>query len=367
MYLAELSLVNFKNYTEFSGDFSPRVNCFVGSNGSGKTNLLDAIHYMAFCKSYFNSIDSQNIHNNEGFLVIQGKFIHENTTDAIYCGIKRGQKKVFKRNNKEYAKLSEHIGLFPLVMVTPNDSELIWGTAEVRRRFIDTIISQYDKSYLESLVSYASALKQRNALLKQFAKNHSFDNNLLTVYDEQLALFGTTVINKRKEFLKSFIPIFNEYYAIICGEAEDVSLDYTSSIGNRDFKTALLATIAKDKALEYTSVGPHRDDLHFLINAFPVKKFASQGQQKSYLLALKLAQFSYINKKKGIKPILLLDDVYDKLDAFRFGKLMELIRKEEFGQVFITDTHEDRMRVLFEGYEEETKFFNVDKAVVKEI
>ncbi len=366
MFLKQLSLVNFKNYTEFSATFSPKINCFAGNNGSGKTNLLDAIHYLSLCKSYFNAIDSQNIRNTEGFFLIQGEFNKYDENEAVYCGIKRNQKKVFKRNGREYQKLSEHIGLFPLVMISPNDNELIWGVSEVRRKFIDSIISQYDKAYLDNLIAYNAAVKQRNSLLKQFARSHALDSALLDIWDEQLVIYGNTIIEKRKEFLNAFIPMFNTFYNTISGSNETVSLVYENSLENRDFKTALMACLQRDRVLEYTTIGPHKDDLEFKINDFSLKKFASQGQQKSYLLALKLAQFQYIKEKKNVKPLLLLDDVYDKLDEIRFGKLVEMVKSNDFGQVFITDTHADRMQALFGFASEESKLFVVNNAVAEE-
>ncbi len=367
MFLKDLSLVNFKNYSEFSARFSPRINCFVGNNGSGKTNLLDAIHYLSLCKSYFNAIDSQNIKNTEGYFILQGHFDKNGETDAVYCGIKRNQKKVFKKNGKEYHKLSEHIGQYPLVMISPNDNELIWGVSEIRRKFVDSIISQYDKVYLDSLIAYNGAVKQRNSLLKQFAKGQTMDSSLLEIWDQQLTIYGNVIIEKRKDFLSSFIPMFNHFYEILSNHKEEVLLDYESSLEGRDFKTALMACLPKDRILEYTTVGPHKDDMDFKINGLSLKKFASQGQQKSYLLALKLAQFQYIKDRKHEKPLLLLDDVYDKLDETRFNKLIDLVKGDEFGQVFITDTHIERMQALFGNSKTDHKLFKVTNALVDEV
>jgi len=339
----------------------------VGNNGSGKTNLLDAIHYLSLCKSYFNAIDSQNIKNTEGHFLIQGHFEKHGETDVVYCGIKRNQKKVFKRNGKEYQKLSEHIGQYPLVMISPNDNELIWGVSEVRRKFVDSIISQYDKVYLDSLISYNAAVKQRNSLLKQFARTQTMDSLLLDIWDEQLVIYGNVLITKRHDFLTSFIPMFNHFYEIISDHKEDVLLEYENSLNGRDFKTALMACLAKDRVLEYTTIGPHKDDMDFKINGLSLKKFASQGQQKSYLLALKLAQFQYIKDRKHDKPLLLLDDVYDKLDEDRFNKLIELVKGNDFGQVFITDTHIERMQALFGNSDTDHKLFVVNNAHVQEL
>ena len=367
MFLKQLSLINFKNYASFEAGFSEKINCFVGNNGMGKTNLLDAIYYLSFCKSFFNSIDSQNIKHNEGFFVLQGSFNKFGEEIEVYCGIKRNQKKIFKKNKKEYERLSDHIGQFPLVMISPDDAELINGSSEIRRKFLDSIISQYDKLYLDKLISYNQVLKQRNALLKQFYENKSFDSETLEIWDEQLIIHGRIIIDIREDFLLQFIPIFNRHYQFISNSAENVTLSYENSLGERDFKTALLTCLPRDRALHYTTVGPHKDDLEFAIDGFNLKKFASQGQQKSYLLALKLAQLEFIKEKKNTKPLLLLDDVYDKLDEERFTKLIEMVSSEDFGQVFITDTHAERMQKLFNEKQIDHKVFLVENGIVREI
>jgi DNA replication and repair protein RecF len=367
MFLKQLSLVNFKNYASFEAQFSQKINCFVGDNGMGKTNLLDAIYYLSLCKRYFNAIDSQNIKHNEALCVIQGVFdkFHEET--EIYCGLKRNQKKTFRKNKKEYERLSEHIGQFPLVMISPGDVDLINGTSEERRKFLDSVIAQYDKVYLDKLVAYQHVLRQRNALLKQFAESRTFDSETMDIWDQQLVLHGKIIAEIRQEFLKQFIPIFNNYYELISSNKEVVGLNYLNSIGDRDFKTALMTSLAKDRAVTYTSVGPHKDDLEFTLSTTSLKKFASQGQQKSYLLALKLAQFEFIKNKKNTKPMLLLDDVYDKLDKSRFTKLIELVSSDAFGQVFITDSHADRMQELLDSMNIEHKVFFVDTGNASEI
>ena len=365
MYLKQLSILNFKNYAETSVQFHPKLNCFTGVNGMGKTNLLDAIYYLSFCKSYFNTIDSQNILFEQDFFMLQGLFDNGTELDEVYCGIKRAQKKVFKRNKKEYEKLSDHIGLFPLVMISPADTNLITGGSEQRRRFIDGIISQFDKLYLDNLVQYNHILQQRNALLKHFSITRSFDSIGLEVWDEQLIIYGSYIHDAREVFLKEFIPVFEKYYKLIAENNEQVYLQYVSTI-QQDYKIALQAAIKKDCALEHTSVGVHRDDLDFLLNENQVKKFASQGQQKTYLLALKLAQYEFIKNKKGVKPLLLLDDIHDKLDAHRFKKLIDIVSSNEFGQIFITDTHTERMQQLFSN-NPERKIFKVENATVIEI
>lgn len=332
----------------------------------GKTNLLDAIHYLSFCKSFFNTVDSQNIKHNEGFFVVQGIYDKLGEESEVYCGIKRNQKKIFKRNKKEYARLSEHIGQYPLVMISPADSELVNDSSETRRRFLDGIISQYDKVYLDKLISYNQVLKQRNALLKHFGETKSFDSETLEIWDEQLMIHGKGILSTRIEFLKQFVPLFNEFYNFISNSREQVNLEYLNSLGERDFKTALLTSLSRDRAVQYTTVGPHKDDLEFTLDGFSLKKYASQGQQKSYLLALRLAQFEFIKNQKFTKPLLLLDDVYDKLDEDRFTKLLEMVSGDKFGQVFITDTHPDRMNELLNERKIDHKIFLVDNSEVRE-
>lgn len=366
MILEKLSLINFKNYDETQIEFCKKFNCFVGNNGMGKTNLLDAIHYISFCKSFFNSIDTQNIKYDLPFFAIQAWINKNGETHEIFCGVKRGHKKQFKHNKKEYDRLSEHIGLYPLVMISPSDIELIWDGSEVRRKFMDSIISQYDKVYLEKLISYNHVLQQRNALLKQFHENRSFDSASLEIWDEQLIIHGQEIIKTRTHFLEEFIPLFTKNYQFISGSNEHVSLDYESSIKDLSYKTVLLAALGRDRAVHYTTVGPHRDDLDFKLMNNNLKKFASQGQQKSYLLALKLAQFEFIKEKKNTKPLLLLDDIYDKLDEVRFRKLIKLVSGDEFGQVFITDTHPERIEELFKkSNSEQTIFIVNDGTIVK--
>ncbi|MDP3555921.1 MAG: DNA replication/repair protein RecF [Bacteroidota bacterium] len=365
MYLKQLSIINFKNYAEFEGQFSKKINCFVGNNGMGKTNLLDAIHYLSFCKSFFNSIDSQNIKHNEGFFVLQGNFEKSGEPSDVYCGLKRNQKKIFKKNKREYERLSEHIGQFPLVMISPSDADLINGSSDIRRKFLDGIISQYDKVYLDKLISYIHVLKQRNALLKQFYENRTFDSESLEIWDDQLINYGASILEIRQQFLKHFIPLFNSHYQFISESKEEVALHYENSLGEKDFKTAIITSLARDRSVNYTTVGPHKDDLEFTLNDFSLKKFASQGQQKSYLLALKLAQFEFIKEQKNIKPLLLLDDVYDKLDEERFTKLLEMVSGDAFGQVFITDTHPERIEHLLNKKQIENKIFIVGEGYAK--
>lgn len=355
MFLKSLSLIQFKNHAEQQFSFTPGINCLVGENGVGKTNVLDAIYYLTFCKSYFNPVDSQNIKHDEGFFMVQGEFDREGKAEVIHCGLKKGQKKSFKRNKKEYDRLADHIGLFPLVMVTPSDTDLIHNGSELRRKFIDGVISQFNKSYLDHLLNYNRAVSQRNAFLKRLAEERRTDDTTLEVWDMQLEQYGTPIFEARKEFLQRFIPIFQRYYELLGQGREEVSLEYDSQLMSNPLSKLLNDHKSKDYRLTYTSVGIHKDDLAFLINGHPLKKFGSQGQQKSFVVALKLAQFDYIKEQKGIKPLILLDDIFDKLDPSRVKALLQLVSEDHFGQIFVTDANKERMNELFSDIHAQTQ------------
>ncbi|UAM99256.1 DNA replication/repair protein RecF [Polaribacter litorisediminis] len=342
MYLQKISLVNFKNIASQSFDFQEKINCFVGNNGVGKTNVLDAIYYLSFTKSYFNSVALQNIKHGEGFFMIEGNYLLHHRNEKIVCSLKKGQKKVLKRNEKAYEKFSEHIGQFPLVIISPADRDLVTEGSDTRRKFIDGVISQQNKLYLKDLMAYNKVLSQRNALLKYFAANRTFDALNLSVYDEQLSEYGARIYQIRKDFLEAFIPIFNEKYQIISGDKEKVNLNYKSQLHDFVMTDLLKKSLMKDKMIQYTSSGIHKDDLSFEIGEYPIKKFGSQGQQKSYLIALKLAQFDFIKQQSNVLPILLLDDIFDKLDENRVSQIIDLVNNDDFGQIFITDTHAER-------------------------
>ncbi|PCJ85750.1 MAG: DNA replication and repair protein RecF [Flavobacteriales bacterium] len=373
MHLQKLSIVNFKNYEQAELEFSEDINCFVGNNGEGKTNMLDAIYYLSFTKSFFNPIDSQNILHDAPFFVVQGEFASGKKVESIYCGIKKGEKKQFKRNKKLYKKLAEHIGLLPLVMISPADSELITEGSEVRRKFVDGVISQYNKQYLENLLNYNKVLAHRNALLKHFAETRSFDATSIEVWDNRLVEFGQPIHTERKKFIEDFIPIFQRYFEEISQGNEKVSLEYNSQINDDSFMQLLIANSAKDRARQHTSVGIHKDDLVFKLggsaspttSGFAMKKFGSQGQQKTYLLALKLAKFEYIKSIKKLTPLLLLDDIFDKLDALRAKALMELVSRNGFGQIFITDTNEQRITELLKEIGKDFSIFRINNGKVK--
>ena len=363
MYLKEISLINYKNFSSKSLEFDEKINCFVGDNGVGKTNVLDAIYYLSNAKGYFNSIASQNIRHGEDFFVIDGKYDKNEREELINCSLKRGLKKVVKRNGKEYEKLSEHIGLLPLVIISPADSNLIVEGSELRRKFMDSIISLNDRSYLQCLLKYNKVLIQRNSLLKYFAANNTFDSLNIEIYDNELIKHGTDLYEKRKAFVKEFAPIFLERYQHIIdfsgskNISEEVSLIYKSQLDNYSFEELLSKNIDKDRVLQFTSVGTHKDDLSFKLNGYSIKKIGSQGQQKSFLIALKLAQFEFIKNHRNLKPLLLLDDIFDKLDDRRVGQLLNLVNNENFGQIFISDTHIERTEELIKRTEQTYKLF----------
>lgn len=359
MYLQHLSVINFKNYEAAELDFSEGVNAFTGDNGAGKTNLLDAIHYLSLCKSYFNPIDSQQIKQGTDLFIINGVFSRNDRQETISCGVKRNQKKQFKRNKKDYQRLADHIGLFPLVMVSPYDISIIIDGSEERRKFIDNVISQTDNHYLDELIAYNKVLINRNALLKQIADTGRYDPELLQVFDEQLISSGSRIFEKRKAFMESFTEIFNKHYQFLSGDAEQVDLVYESQLLQDDFASLLKKSTEKDRALERTTTGIHRDEMQFAIHGMPMKKFGSQGQQKSFLIALKLAQYSYLYRQKGFKPLLLLDDIFDKLDDKRITKLMQMVSNHDFGQVFITDTSKEKVKAIFDQIGVDIEIFEV--------
>lgn len=368
MYIERLQLANFKNYEELDVDFSNNVNCFVGNNGVGKTNLLDALYYLSFCKSYFNPIDSQNIRMGSDFFAIHGHYLIDEKPSTtlesdnqqstinnvtVSCTLQKGQSKKLKYNKKTCTTFAEHIGRIPLVIVTPSDQNLIIGGSEVRRKFIDGIISQVDKGYLRHLLDYQKALEQRNRLLKQFYENRYFEEDSIAVWDEQLVRNGEPIVAARRLFLDEFCPLFVKYYQLIHPDAqatEPPTIVYETMFGEGTPSMAeqLKESYRRDAQLQYTSIGPHKEDLLFGIGDFAAKRFGSQGQQKTFLLALKLAQFEYIQGHIGMKPILLLDDIFDKLDMQRVSQLVLLVGSDRFGQVFITDTQQGRVESIFE-------------------
>jgi DNA replication and repair protein RecF len=368
MYLKQLKLANFKNYGDADLVFSNKINCFIGNNGAGKTNVLDAIYYLSFCKSYFNLVDSQNILHDAPFFAIHGTYNKNgNPEDFVSCIQKRNHKKQFILNDKEYERLADHIGLIPLVMISPYDRDLINEGSETRRKYIDSVISQFDKFYLDDLITYNKALQHRNNLLKNFADRNYFDRSSIEIWDAQLVKLGERIHSKRREFIEAFAPLFQHYFDFIAMGNEKVSIDYDSQLTERSLEELLAANIDKDRLFKFTTQGIHKDDLQMKIDGHPIKKFGSQGQQKSFVIAIKLAQFDFTKNKKGFHPLLLLDDIFDKLDEGRVKQIIHLVGDNSFGQVFITDTQRERIENVFRQVRIDHKIFEVVSGNASEI
>jgi DNA replication and repair protein RecF len=365
MIIDHISILNFKNIEEAELSFSKKINCLFGNNGMGKTNLLDALFYLSFTKNHTNILDNQIIKHGQEFCVLQGHYKNGDTVEEIYCGIKRKHRKIFKRNKKEYDRMSEHIGLIPMVMVSPADTDLIQGGSDERRKFVDMVISQYDKDYLRLLIHYNKVLQQRNYFLRD---NISVpDDPLFEILDQQLAVDGIVIHQKRCEFVAGFLPVFRKYYQQICNEDEQVDLQYESQLYNSEIENLLISKRQKDKLLGYTSVGIHKDDFLFLLDRYLIRKIGSQGQNKTYLIALKLAQFNFLAQKGHSTPILLLDDIFDKLDAKRVEQIVDLVARPEFGQIFITDTNRKYLDEILSGMNHDYKLFQVENGKIEEL
>ncbi len=357
MILSRLSIVNFKNIAQADLHFSPNVNCFLGNNGMGKSNLLDAIYYLSFCKSYTRNPDSQNIRHGEDFFVVQGYYERNGNDEELYCGIKRRQKKTFKRNKKEYDRLSDHIGFAPLVLSTPSDQELILGGSEERRKFIDQVISQFDKPYLGSLIRYNKALEQRNALLRQ----ECTDEMLYDIWEVQMDSAAAEIYESRRQFLQAFIPVFRRFYGEISSQNEAADLVYTSHLADGALLPQLKASRQRDLILGYTTRGIHRDDMEMMLGNYPMKRIGSQGQCKTYLIALRLAQYDFLRGQGDTVPLLLLDDIFDKLDAERVKQIVRLVSSEHFGQIFITDTNRQYLDDIIQSIGSQYSIFSVNR------
>lgn len=365
MILKRISILNYKNLEQVELSFSPKLNCFFGQNGMGKTNLLDAVYFLSFCKSAGNPIDSQNICHDADFFVIQGFYeAADGTPEEIYCGMKRRQKKQFKRNKKEYTRLSDHIGFLPLVMVSPADSELIAGGSDERRRFMDVVISQYDKEYLDALIRYNKALVQRNTLLKS---EQPVEEELFLVWEEMMAQAGEVVFRKREAFIREFIPIFQSFYSFISQDREKVGLSYDSHARDASLLEVLKESRARDQIMGYSLRGVHKDELNMLLGDFPIKREGSQGQNKTYLVALKLAQFDFLKRTGTTVPLLLLDDIFDKLDASRVEQIIKLVAGDSFGQIFITESKREHLDRILHKVGSDYKMFRVEQGTVAEM
>ena len=359
MFLKELSLTNYKNFESLKFSFDTKIICFVGLNGVGKTNILDSIYHLSYTKSYFNPIPSQNIKHGETFFFISGKYMIHDKEENILVSLKKGDKKIIKRNNKLYKKFSDHIGKIPLVLISPDDRNLIIEGSETRRKFIDGIISQTDKEYLNNLIDYNKTLKQRNALLKMFYDNSDSIRKTIDIYDRQLSSDAQKIYDKRREFLNEFIPIFKSRYKELSNDKENVEIKHSSDISpDQNLYKLLKNSLEKDLRFQYTTKGIHKDDLNLSLDNFPIKKYGSQGQQKTFLIAMKLAQFDYLSKLDS-KPILLLDDIFDKLDDARVKQIINLVNQEKFNQIFISDTNKTRSENIIKKVNKSYKIFEI--------
>ena len=359
MFLKELSLTNYKNFESLKFSFDTKIICFVGLNGVGKTNILDSIYHLSYTKSYFNPIPSQNIKHGETFFFISGKYMIHDKEENILVSLKKGDKKIIKRNNKLYKKFSDHIGKIPLVLISPDDRNLIIEGSETRRKFIDGIISQTDKEYLNNLIDYNKTLKQRNALLKMFYDNSESIRKTIDIYDRQLSSDAQKIYDKRREFLNEFITIFKSRYKELSNDKENVEIKHSSDISpDQNLYKLLKNSLEKDLKFQYTTKGIHKDDLNLNLDSFPIKKYGSQGQQKTFLIAMKLAQFDYLSKLDS-KPILLLDDIFDKLDDTRVKQIINLVNQEKFNQIFISDTNKTRSENTIKKVNKSYKIFEI--------
>ncbi|MBX9852416.1 MAG: DNA replication/repair protein RecF [Cytophagaceae bacterium] len=360
MHLKKIRLINFKNYKETELAFSPQINAFTGLNGSGKTNLLDAIYYLSLTKSAFHTNDAMSISHHEDFFRLEAVFDKAEQEYNVETGFSNTQKKIFKVDKTSYEKIKDHIGKFPVVLITPFDTDVIREGSEERRKFFDNVFAQLDSEYLEHLLKYNHILKQRNSLLKKFKEENKTDEILLAAYDEPLIETAEKIYGRRKNFISDLQPLFENHYQSLAGKKEKVSLIYQSHLENKDFKSAYKASLPRDIFLERTSKGTHKDDYVFLINEMPLKNFGSQGQQKSFVIALKLAQFDLIHQVKKNKPILLLDDIFDKLDDERISQLLNMVANDKFGQLFITDARPERTKEFFKNIKAKISIFRIE-------
>ena len=366
MRLTGLTIFNYKNIAEAELRFSPKLNCFIGGNGQGKTNLLDAIHFLSFCRSYSSSIDTLAVRHGSEFMSLQGLYdFDDGTSEDIHIGLKLGQKKVVRRGKKAYRRISEHIGLIPLVMVSPADQILVMGGSEERRRFIDMVICQYDPAYTEALLRYNRALQQRNVLLKQ---DDEPDPSVILVFEEQMAREADYIYRQRNAYITDLISIFQQFYDRISGRNEEVELRYVSHMQRGPLLEQLQSQRFKDRAVGYTLHGIHKDDLEMLQNGYPVRREGSQGQSKTFLIALKLAQFDFLSRTgRRTTPLLLLDDIFDKLDADRVEQIVRLVGGEHFGQIFITDTNRSHLDRILASMEGDNRIFHVENGEIQRV
>lgn len=363
MVLDTISILNYKNIAEAHLDFSPNVNCLIGDNGMGKTNVLDAIHYLSFCKSYINQSDTSVIKHDEQYMMLQGKYTRRDVDEDITLSLQRGKRKVVRRGGKEYQRLSQHIGLLPLVMVSPMDWDLIRGASDERRRFMDQIISQGNAGYLDALIRYNKAVEQRNSMIKQ-----GFNDALLyETVEAAMCTAAQQVHAARQQWVEKFTPIFMHYYAAVAGDGEQVSLAYESALNEATMHEVLAANRNRDMALGYTSRGVHRDDLQLLLGDHSMRRTGSQGQCKTYTIALRMAQYSFLKEGNPTTPILLLDDIFDKLDAHRVERIVDVVSSDSFGQIFITDTNRTHLDEIMQRLQGDHCMFTVSGGEITKV
>ena len=359
VFLKKISIINYKNILDKEYELDPKINCFVGDNGVGKTNILDAVYHLSMGKSYFNVKNDQLINRGKDYMLVDGIFELNNKNESIVFSLKIGEKKVLKRNGKPYKKFSNHIGLIPVVLISPYDNDLINEGSSERRKFIDSIISQNDKEYLINLIAYTRVIQNRNKLLKQYNRSVDFDLDTIKVYDDQIYKLSEPIFKARDKFIKEFTPLVLEKYKHISDDKEKISIEYKSDLINNHVENLIKDSFQKDVILQYTSVGLHKDDFVFNIDENRIKRFGSQGQQKSFLIALKLAQFDYLKNETGNSPILLMDDIFDKLDLMRVKRIVEIVNSTNFGQLFLSDTDKERIEKVLSSLNLSSKIFEV--------
>lgn len=359
LFLKKISIINYKNILDKEYKLDPKINCFVGDNGVGKTNILDAVYHLSMGKSYFNVKNDQLINRGKDYMLVDGVFELNNKNESIVFSLKIGEKKVLKRNGKPYKKFSNHIGLIPVVLISPYDNDLINEGSSERRKFIDSIISQNDKEYLINLIAYTRVIQNRNKLLKQYNRSVDFDLDTIKVYDDQIYKLSEPIFKARDKFIKEFTPLVLEKYKHISDDKEKISIEYKSDLINNHVENLIKDSFQKDVILQYTSVGLHKDDFVFNIDENRIKRFGSQGQQKSFLIALKLAQFDYLKNETGNSPILLMDDIFDKLDLMRVKRIVEIVNSTNFGQLFLSDTDKERIEKVLSSLNLSSKIFEV--------
>ncbi len=359
LFLKKISIINYKNILDKEYELDPKINCFVGDNGVGKTNILDAVYHLSMGKSYFNVKNDQLINRGKDYMLVDGVFELNNKNESIVFSLKIGEKKVLKRNGKPYKKFSNHIGLIPVVLISPYDNDLINEGSSERRKFIDSIISQNDKEYLINLIAYTRVIQNRNKLLKQYNRSVDFDLDTIKVYDDQIYKLSEPIFKARDKFIKEFTPLVLEKYKHISDDKEKISIEYKSDLIDNNIENLIKDSFQKDVILQYTSVGLHKDDFVFNIDENRIKRFGSQGQQKSFLIALKLAQFDYLKNETGNSPILLMDDIFDKLDLMRVKRIVEIVNSTNFGQLFLSDTDKERIEKVLSSLNLSSKIFEV--------